>query len=55
MKAQNLAEFPFLFGGTFIEGTKQMGEDLPGFRFPFLFGGTFIEGIPGDLTILVLS
>ena len=36
--------FPFLFGGTFIEGallTLQGGIIL---RFPFLFGGTFIEG-----------
>ena len=35
--------FPFLFGGTFIEGregkTQQQIVD-----FPFLFGGTFIEG-----------
>ena len=36
--------FPFLFGGTFIEGhcrgEARQGEGL----FPFLFGGTFIEG-----------
>ena len=37
--------FPFLFGGTFIEGTfrRYLGVYL-GRRFPFLFGGTFIEG-----------
>ena len=35
--------FPFLFGGTFIEGRKD--EDDSAFpEFPFLFGGTFIEG-----------
>ena len=37
--------FPFLFGGTFIEGiaifTPQVLSVL---AFPFLFGGTFIEG-----------
>ena len=38
------AEFPFLFGGTFIEGppTCLVGYTKP--PFPFLFGGTFIEG-----------
>ena len=37
-------EFPFLFGGTFIEGDS--GADGCGADgiFPFLFGGTFIEG-----------
>ena len=39
------AVFPFLFGGTFIEGLQRMlklqKEPMP---FPFLFGGTFIEG-----------
>ena len=37
--------FPFLFGGTFIEGSrlqKLIRGALSG--FPFLFGGTFIEG-----------
>ena len=38
--------FPFLFGGTFIEGHRKrsaaIGEVLV---FPFLFGGTFIEGV----------
>mgnify|MGYP006963744124 CR=1 FL=1 len=36
--------FPFLFGGTFIEGvtcTRPSTTRL----FPFLFGGTFIEGV----------
>ena len=38
--------FPFLFGGTFIEGPSHsygLPPRVP--RFPFLFGGTFIEGI----------
>ena len=36
--------FPFLFGGTFIEG-REVGLRLRVRRqFPFLFGGTFIEG-----------
>ena len=36
--------FPFLFGGTFIEG--HWFSLLGGWQvlFPFLFGGTFIEG-----------
>ena len=36
--------FPFLFGGTFIEGYGD--KVMPGAftKFPFLFGGTFIEG-----------
>ena len=36
-------EFPFLFGGTFIEDID--GGDIEFLRtaFPFLFGGTFIE------------
>ena len=36
--------FPFLFGGTFIEGPEN--KFFRGFfrEFPFLFGGTFIEG-----------
>ena len=36
--------FPFLFGGTFIEGEihQSMSQYVAG--FPFLFGGTFIEG-----------
>ena len=37
--------FPFLFGGTFIEGIAVIaGYAVYGMRFPFLFGGTFIEG-----------
>ena len=36
--------FPFLFGGTFIEGGLRRGESPPILRFPFLFGETFIEG-----------
>ena len=35
--------FPFLFGGTFIEGHVQHRVPTPGTGFPFLFGGTFIE------------
>ena len=38
--------FPFLFGGTFIEGPPKAGaRALSGRKFPFLFGGTFIEGV----------
>ena len=36
--------FPFLFGGTFIEGNTITGDLAMGLVFPFLFGGTFIEG-----------
>ena len=37
--------FPFLFGGTFIEGWWLGCGVFDDFlRFPFLFGGTFIEG-----------
>ena len=36
--------FPFLFGGTFIEGMRCTTDCMKGFKFPFLFGGTFIEG-----------
>ena len=36
--------FPFLFGGTFIEGGFTVPSRPGGFEFPFLFGGTFIEG-----------
>ena len=38
------AIFPFLFGGTFIEGNEQLLDELKRAEFPFLFGGTFIEG-----------
>ena len=36
--------FPFLFGGTFIEGFKIHPNTFRTLAFPFLFGGTFIEG-----------
>ena len=36
--------FPFLFGGTFIEGIPFLWIGLEINEFPFLFGGTFIEG-----------
>ena len=39
------ATFPFLFGGTFIEGRKECRRARAVVGFPFLFGGTFIEGI----------
>ena len=35
--------FPFLFGGTFIEGFIAVMTWGGGIVFPFLFGGTFIE------------
>ena len=37
-------KFPFLFGGTFIEGFRCYTTQPLGLQFPFLFGGTFIEG-----------
>ena len=37
-------KFPFLFGGTFIEGFVGITEERFTIGFPFLFGGTFIEG-----------
>ena len=37
-------EFPFLFGGTFIEAVPCYAI-TPRSRFPFLFGGTFIEAV----------
>ena len=37
-------EFPFLFGGTFIEGLSGVVVEALKSEFPFLFGGTFIEG-----------
>ena len=40
----NRRAFPFLFGGTFIEGRKRPSRPVPSAVFPFLFGGTFIEG-----------
>ena len=38
-----LSLFPFLFGGTFIEGPNLWSDRILS-PFPFLFGGTFIEG-----------
>ena len=35
-------EFPFLFGGTFIEALF-LATRFRSLLFPFLFGGTFIE------------
>ena len=45
-KPRNLTgEFPFLFGGTFIEaGWHRRRRGAQGV-FPFLFGGTFIEAV----------
>ena len=40
----DLREFPFLFGGTFIEGRACEAAVWSVSGFPFLFGGTFIEG-----------
>ena len=37
-------QFPFLFGGTFIEGSSTQATWPYSPIFPFLFGGTFIEG-----------
>ena len=39
------APFPFLFGGTFIEGETSKMFSSRSSLFPFLFGGTFIEGL----------
>ena len=39
-----MVAFPFLFGGTFIEGSTAQEFLNFTFPFPFLFGGTFIEG-----------
>ena len=42
----NDRQFPFLFGGTFIEGRYATARYGFGGQlgFPFLFGGAFIEG-----------
>ena len=40
----NTGLFPFLFGGTFIEGKAALKLEKLKELFPFLFGGTFIEG-----------
>ena len=47
-------KFPFLFGGTFIEGYEPGPVIDAALRFPFLFGGTFIEG-RDDQPLTVLS
>ena len=39
----NAVKFPFLFGGTFIEATRERACNVHRGQFPFLFGGTFIE------------
>ena len=39
-----MLRFPFLFGGTFIEGRARFSDSPTVTVFPFLFGGTFIEG-----------
>ena len=46
------AGFPFLFGGTFIEGLSLGHTHSLLLQFPFLFGGTFIEGGNGAWRIL---
>ena len=47
-------EFPFLFGGTFIEGWLSEALRQVRYTFPFLFGGTFIEGARDLLAIFFL-
>ena len=42
-EAHLLPQFPFLFGGTFIEAGVTSGQRVECRGFPFLFGGTFIE------------
>ena len=42
---QLLLEFPFLFGGTFIEALNRVAQAVHLITFPFLFGGTFIEAL----------
>ena len=44
MATDRIPRFPFLFGGTFIEGVWGEPGGCSGRLFPFLFGGTFIEG-----------
>ena len=44
LKENGAILFPFLFGGTFIEGKGVQAFGNPTQEFPFLFGGTFIEG-----------
>ena len=43
-----MTSFPFLFGGTFIEGHGVQDHRPDNAGFPFLFGGTFIEGHSGS-------
>ena len=38
-----IAEFPFLFGGAFIEAAINTAFPAVKLLFPFLFGGAFIE------------
>ena len=43
--SRRYTRFPFLFGGTFIEGDHTPAAPVRiSMKFPFLFGGTFIEG-----------
>ena len=44
MQHSRAPAFPFLFGGTFIEGPPNIEVESVTAQFPFLFGGTFIEG-----------
>ena len=44
-RGENQREFPFLFGGTFIEATFCGASSTVAYAFPFLFGGTFIEAV----------
>ena len=44
--------FPFLFGGTFIEGPYTSCRHNLHQPFPFLFGGTFIEGVEAVIAAL---
>ena len=39
-------EFPFLFGGTFIEARASPTFYCGAEQFPFLLGGAFIEANP---------
>ena len=45
MQHSRAPAFPFLFGGTFIEGPPNIEVESVTAQFPFLFGGTFIEGL----------
>ena len=44
MNSRRALEFPFLFGGAFIEGEYEAALWAVIDAFPFLFGGAFIEG-----------